>query len=119
MIKYKVGELVFIDANIRLMPRVSGYVEILKVGRKYAEILIDGCRYNIDIKSDYIFHATDKKTVVGAAYESELKYMEKCAIVKYAEHIKRSVGIIGYRGFLECSMEELKKIASILKINLD
>lgn len=119
MIEYKVGELVFIGVNRRWMPRVSGYFEIVKVGRKYAEILIDGCRYNIDIKSDYIFHATDKKTIIGTAYASELKYMEKCAIEKYAEHIKRSVGIIGYRGFLECSVEDLKKIASILKINLD
>ena len=122
MIEYKVGERLFVCISKYWSPPRTGYAVIEKVGRKYAGVSINGCKYKIDINSGDVFHAnysSDSKTIMGAVYESEFEYAEKCAIEKYAAHIKRSVGIIGYRGFLNCSMEELKKIASILKINLD
>ena len=119
MIEYKVGGKVFICISTYWKKLFNGYADIEKVSRKYAEVRASGFLYVISMKDGRVIDIQDKKSIIGTVYSSEEEFIKKCAVEKFAKTIKNTVNNIGYRGFHECSMEDLRKIADILKINLN
>lgn len=119
MIEYKVGGMVYITTN-HYNGNLREGAEITCVGKLYAEAVAeDGTRVKLNMAKNRVCDRQRVNNSVGDVYANKEKYDEKCAIEKYAQKIKSTVNNLGYSGFRECSMEDLRKIAAILKINLD
>ena len=120
MIEYKVGNRIYATTD-KNNGSFIGYAEITVVGRVYAEaVSVNGTLLRINMAKSRICYRSSVKLTIGDVYASKQEYDDECTIEKFAEKIKSAVStIIWYRGFREYSVGDFRKIAAILKINLD
>lgn len=117
MIEYKVGNKVYIVSYGGRMV-FKGFVEIIAVGRRFSDAVAEnGTLFKLNMAKNNVVLRLYQ--VVGSVYARKEDYDEKCAIEKFAAKIKRTVNSLGYSGLHKCSVGDLRKIAEILKINLD
>lgn len=119
MIEYKVGNRIYATTD-RNHGRFVGHAEITHVGRVFAEAVAEnGMRLRLNMAKSRVCSHSRAYYTVGNVYASKQAYDDECAVERFAEKIKRVVSSIGNNTLRECSVGDLRKIAAILKINLD
>lgn len=115
MIEYKVGNRIYVTTD-RNHGRFVGYAEITNVGRVFAEAVAEnGMRLRLNMAKSRVCSHSRAHHTVGDVYASKQAYDDECAVERFAEKISSA----GNNALRECSVGDLRKIAAILKINLD
>ena len=119
MIEYKVGNRIYATTD-KNNGSFIGYAEITVVGRFYAEaVSVNGKLLRINMAKSRICYRSSVNYTIGDVYASKQAYDDECAVERFAEKIKSVVSRLGNNALRECSVGDLRKIAAILKINLD
>lgn len=119
MIEYKVGNRIYATTN-RNHGGFVGHAEITHVGRVFAEAVAEnGMRLRLNMAKSRVCSHSRAYYTVGDVYASKQAYDDECAVERFAEKIKSVVSSIDNNALRECGVGDLRKIAAILKINLD
>ena len=121
MSKYKVGDTFFVTLSGKYREK-EGWAKVTEVWGKYAEIAFLGkdeyINYCLNIDSRIVFDANNRE--VGFAYQSKDAYHVATGIKKAARKISDALyGHSGYSKLLEKSIDDLRRIADMLDIELD
>ena len=120
MSKYKVGDTFFVESIVGRDPK-NGYAKITKVGQKYADIKFldksENGEYRVSMEKNCVFDSAGYK--VGEIYQSKDAYEVATGIKKAAREISDAMyGHSGYSKLLGKSIDDLKRIAEMLDIDL-
>ena len=120
MRKYKVGDTFFVAPSGKYREK-EGWAKVTKVWRKYAEIGFLGkdeyINYLLNMEKGIVCDANDYE--VGVVYQSKDAYEVASGIKKAARKISDAMyGHSGYSKLLGKSIDDLKRIAEMLDIDL-
>ena len=119
MIEYKVGNRIYATTD-RNHGGFVGSAEITHVGRVFAEAVAEnGMRLRLNMAKSRVCSHSRTYNTIGDVYASKQAYDDECSVERFVEKIKVVVSSVSNNALRECSVGDLRRIAAILKINLD
>lgn len=120
MKEYKVGDTFFVESIVGFSQK-NGYAKVVKVGKKYAEIKFldksENDEYKVSIERNMVVDSYGIE--FGLIYQSKDAYEVATGLKKAARKISDAMyGHSGYSKLLGKSIDDLKRIAEMLDIDL-